>query len=102
MIIAGKNEEVKKWSHVNKTIRKEYKKLGSFRFPEVVLLVMVILLIFLWLLRELEGIDGWSEVRVIVYPSKSVVVALNSIYLTCTEKCSGIFPLILQLTFMLL
>lgn len=58
-----KSAEDQKWSHVNKTIRKEYEKLGSFRFPEVVLLGMGLLLIFLWLFRELEGIDGWAELH---------------------------------------
>ena len=56
--------EVQKWNHVNKTIRKEYKKLGDLRFPEIVLLLMVLLVILLWLLRDLEGpVDGWAEVR---------------------------------------
>ncbi|KAL5270158.1 hypothetical protein ACHWQZ_G001031 [Mnemiopsis leidyi] len=59
----GKNKEVQKWRHVNKTIRKEYRKLGGLRFPEVILILMVILLILLWLLRVLEGADGWAEVH---------------------------------------
>ena len=62
LYLSEKSAEDQKWSHVNKTIRKEYEKLGSFRFPEVVLLGMGLLLIFLWLFRELEGIDGWAEV----------------------------------------
>ena len=64
--ISGENKEVQKWTHVNKTIRKEYSKLGSLRFPEIVLLLMVLLLILLWLLRVLEGIDGWAEVCMLI------------------------------------
>ncbi|XP_063689332.1 Na(+)/citrate cotransporter-like [Bolinopsis microptera] len=60
---SGKNKEVQKWSYVNKAIRKEYKKLGGLRFPEILLLLMLLLLIFLWLFRKLEGFDGWAEVH---------------------------------------
>ena len=63
LIPAGENKERERWSHINRTIRVEYGKLGAMRFTEVILTLIVLLLILLWLFMLPDQFPGWAEVR---------------------------------------
>ena len=54
------SENSKKWKRVNVEIRKKYRALGPMRFPEYVLVILTVILVLLWLLREPAGFDGWA------------------------------------------
>eukprot|EP00116_Pleurobrachia_bachei_P005142 sb/3465404/ len=59
----GENKEREKWNHINRTIQVEYKTLGSMRFTEIVLTLIVLLLVFLWLFMLPDQFPGWAQVR---------------------------------------
>eukprot|EP00116_Pleurobrachia_bachei_P005205 sb/3465467/ len=59
---SGENKEREKWNHINRTIQVEYKTLGSMRFTEIVLTLIVLLLVFLWLFMLPDQFPGWAQV----------------------------------------
>jgi len=66
----GIDEETKKWRHINKQIKVKYSELGSFRFPEVIMLILTLLLVLLWLTRAPAGITGWGQAHGMQFPKK--------------------------------
>ncbi|CAG5118223.1 unnamed protein product, partial [Candidula unifasciata] len=65
---------------ITETVKEEYRRLGSIRFNEVIVLVHFLILVVLWLTRDLGTVPGWSSLfqnRFVSDGSAAIAVATS-------------------------
>ncbi|BFZ04546.1 hypothetical protein BsWGS_07585 [Bradybaena similaris] len=65
---------------VTESVQQEYRKLGNMRFNEVIVLIHFVLLVLLWVTRDLGTVPGWSilfQKRFVSESSAALLVATS-------------------------